>query len=58
MSSGLRLGLNVQAHPVLVRAEVATKLLGGSARHPELNSPDRPRGDLYDNIARLLFNAP
>jgi hypothetical protein len=34
------------------------KLLGGSTRRPEVNSHARPCGDLYDNIARLLFNAP
>jgi hypothetical protein len=58
MSSGLQLGLNVVGSAYAQIECVTTKLLGESIRRPEVNSPARPHGGLYDNKTCLLFNAP
>jgi hypothetical protein len=56
-SSGIQLGLNVAGSSCGWMSQVAPKLPKGSARRPEVNRHTRPRGDLYENIVRLLFNA-
>jgi hypothetical protein len=58
ISTGVQLGLNVASSTHAQTGLVITKLLRGSARHPQMNSPAQPRDNLYDNKARFLFNAP